>query len=126
MKKKSEKWAGRAVYKAMFSDILHLAMPILIYAPIYMIWFIAIEKHTFTHYSIIHTAVDDMIPFVGIVLAIIIFIGGHIANFLFQVLGAGVNALRLNYVEFFAQFYMGGKHSFEAFKAKRQFTKIKK
>ena len=41
-------------------------------------------------------------------------------------IGAGVNALRLNYVEFFAQFYMGGKHSFEAFKAKRQFTKIKK
>ena len=64
MKKKYEKWAGRAVDKAMFSDILHLAMPILIYAPIYMIWFIAIEKHTFTHYSIIHTAVDDMIPFV--------------------------------------------------------------
>ena len=76
--------------------------------------------------NILTNMVNDMIPFVGIVLAIIIFIGGHIANFLFQVLGAGVNALRLNYVEFFAQFYMGGKHSFEAFKAKRQFTKIKK
>ena len=76
--------------------------------------------------NILTNMVNDMIPFVGIVLAIIIFIGGHIANFLFQVLGAGVNALRLNYVEFFSQFYMGGKHSFEAFKAKRQFTKIKK
>ncbi|MBR5502973.1 MAG: V-type ATP synthase subunit I [Methanobrevibacter sp.] len=76
--------------------------------------------------NILTNMVNDMIPFVGIVLAIIIFIGGHIANFLFQVLGAGVNALRLNYVEFFAQFYMGGKHSFEAFKAKRQFTKVKK
>ena len=76
--------------------------------------------------NILTNMVNDMIPFVGIVLAIIIFIGGHIANFLFQVLGAGVNALRLNYVEFFSQFYMGGKHSFEAFKAKRQFTKLKK
>ena len=76
--------------------------------------------------NILTNMVNDMIPVVGIVLAIIIFIGGHIANFLFQVLGAGVNALRLNYVEFFSQFYMGGKHSFEAFKAKRQFTKIKK
>ena len=76
--------------------------------------------------NILTNMVNDMIPFVGIVLAVIIFIGGHIANFAFQVLGAGVNALRLNYVEFFSQFYMGGKNSFEAFKAKRQFTKIKK
>ena len=66
MKKKYEKWTGRTVDKAWMADILHLALPILIYAPIYMIWFIAIEKHTFTHYSIIHTAVDDMIPFVEV------------------------------------------------------------
>ena len=66
MKKKYEKWTGRTVDRAMFGDILHLALPILIYAPIYMIWFIAIEKHTFSHYSIIHTAIDDMIPFTEI------------------------------------------------------------
>ena len=66
MKKKYEKWTGRTVDRAMFGDILHLALPILIYAPIYMIWFIAIEKHTFSHYSIIHTAIDDMIPFAEI------------------------------------------------------------
>ena len=63
MKKKYEKWTGRTVDKAWMADILHLALPILIYAPIYMIWFIAIEKHTFSHYSIIHTAIDDIIPF---------------------------------------------------------------
>ncbi len=63
MKKKYEKWTGRTVDKGMLGDILHLAIPILIYAPIYMIWFIAIEKHTFSHYSIIHTAIDDIIPF---------------------------------------------------------------
>ena len=63
MKKKYEAWTGRTVDKGMLGDLLHLAMPILIYAPIYMIWFIAIERHTFSHYSIIHTAVDDMIPF---------------------------------------------------------------
>ncbi len=66
------------------------------------------------------------IPVIGIILAIIVLIGGHIVNWLFQTLGAGVNALRLNYVEFFAQFYMGGKHKFEAFKAQRKFTKIDK
>ena len=75
--------------------------------------------------NILTTLVNDMIPFVGIILAIIVFFGGHIANFLFQVLGAFINALRLNYVEFFSQFFMEGKGKFEAFKAKRTFTKIK-
>ena len=73
--------------------------------------------------NILTSMVDQMVPFVGIILAIIIFIFGHIANFMFQVLGAFINALRLNYVEFFSQFFMEGKGKFEAFKAKRTFTK---
>jgi V/A-type H+-transporting ATPase subunit I len=73
--------------------------------------------------NILTNMCNDMIPVIGVVLAVIVFIGGHIFNFAFQVLGAFVNALRLNYVEFFSQFYMGGKHSFEPFKAKRFFTK---
>ena len=75
--------------------------------------------------NILAVMMNDMIPFAGIVVAIIIFIFGHIANFAFQVLGAFINALRLNYVEFFSQFFMAGKGKFEAFKAKRTFTKIK-
>jgi V/A-type H+-transporting ATPase subunit I len=75
--------------------------------------------------NILTGLVNDMVPFVGIILAIIIFVGGHIANFAFQVLGAFINALRLNYVEFFAQFFEEGKGKFEAFKAKRTFTKLK-
>ena len=69
--------------------------------------------------------IDSMVPFAGIVLAVLIFIFGHIANFAFQVLGAFINALRLNYVEFFSQFFMSGKGKFEAFKASRTFTKLK-
>ena len=75
--------------------------------------------------NILAQMLDQMVPFVGIVLAVIVFIGGHIANFAFQVLGAFINALRLNYVEFFSQFFMEGKGKFDAFKAKRTFTKIK-
>ena len=75
--------------------------------------------------NILAQMLDQMVPFVGIVLAVIIFIFGHIANFAFQVLGAFINALRLNYVEFFAQFFEEGKGKFEAFKANRTFTKIK-
>jgi V/A-type H+-transporting ATPase subunit I len=75
--------------------------------------------------NILAQMIDQMVPFVGIVLAVIIFVFGHIANFAFQVLGAFINALRLNYVEFFSQFFMESKGKFEAFKAKRTFTKIK-
>lgn len=63
MKKKYEKWIGRTVDKNLTKDLLWLAIPILIYAPIYMMWFIFLEKHTFSHYAVIHTAIDDMIPF---------------------------------------------------------------
>ena len=75
--------------------------------------------------NILAEMLNNMVPFAGIIIAIIVFIFGHIANFLFQVLGAFINALRLNYVEFFSQFFMEGKGKFEAFKAKRTFTKIK-
>lgn len=68
----------------------------------------------------------EMIPIIGIILAPIIFIGGHIANLAFQSLGAFINSLRLHYVEFFSQFYMGGKIKFEAFRAERSFTKIRR
>jgi V/A-type H+-transporting ATPase subunit I len=75
--------------------------------------------------QMVNNMIGASIPVVGIVLAIFIFVFGHIANFLFQVLGAFINALRLNYVEFFSQFFMSGKGKFEAFKAKRTFTKLK-
>ncbi|MCK9150987.1 V-type ATP synthase subunit I [Methanobacterium alcaliphilum] len=68
----------------------------------------------------------EMIPIIGIILAPIIFVGGHIANLAFQSLGAFINSLRLHYVEFFAQFYMGGKTKFEAFRAERSFTKVRR
>ena len=75
--------------------------------------------------NILAQMLNNMVPYAGIVLAIFIFIFGHIANFAFQVLGAFINALRLNYVEFFSQFFIGGKSKFEAFKASRIFTKTK-
>ena len=67
----------------------------------------------------------DMIPFIGVVLAVIVFIFGHIVNMMFNVLGSFINSLRLHYVEFVGQFFMGGSKKFEAFKASRIFTKIK-
>ncbi len=64
MKKNIGKLVGRPIDRNYWLDILKLLTPVLIYAPIYMIWFIYIEKHRFAHYAVIHTVVDDMIPFV--------------------------------------------------------------
>ena len=63
MKKKYEQWIGRPADRNLLRDLLWLAIPVLIYAPFYMIWFLYLEHHTFAHYSVIHTAVDDLIPF---------------------------------------------------------------
>ncbi len=67
----------------------------------------------------------DIIPYIGIIVAVFIFIFGHIANFLVQILGAFINSLRLHYVEFFSQFFEAGKTKFNAFKSSRTFTKLK-
>ncbi len=67
---------------------------------------------------------DSMIPVVGIILAPLVFIGGHIANCAFQSLGAFINSLRLHYVEYFAQFYIGGSQKFRAFRTKRIHTDV--
>lgn len=76
--------------------------------------------------NILTGLVDSMIPFIGIIIAIIIFIGGHIANLAFQSLGAFINALRLHYVEYFAQFYIGGSEKFRAFRTKRKLTDLRR
>ena len=39
------------------------AVPLIIYAIIYMTWFAWLEKNTTGHYRIIHMAADDYIPF---------------------------------------------------------------
>jgi V/A-type H+-transporting ATPase subunit I len=74
--------------------------------------------------NILTGLVGDMIPFIGIIIAPLIFIGGHIANLAFQSLGAFINALRLHYVEYFAQFYIGGSQKFRAFRTKRKYTHL--
>ena len=66
MKKKYENWVGRPLDRDFVSDIFKLFIPIIIYAPIYLTWFIYVEKHRFPHYAVIHTVVDDLIPFVEV------------------------------------------------------------
>jgi len=64
------------------------------------------------------------IPYIGVVLAMLVFLLGHPANAAMQSLGAFIHSMRLHYIEFFGQFYKGEGTSFKPFSAKRKFTKI--
>jgi len=54
------------------------------------------------------------IPYgIGIVMMVLVLIGGHAFNIAINALGAFVHTLRLQYVEFFPKFLVGGGKSFE-------------
>ena len=53
------------------------------------------------------------IPYVGIIIAIMILICGHLFNTLMSTIGAFVHTIRLQFVEFFQKFLAGGGQLFE-------------
>jgi len=53
-----------------------------------------------------------------------VFIVGHTFNLGIQALGSFVHSLRLQYVEFFGQFYTGGGNKFKPFKTNRKYTVV--
>ncbi len=52
------------------------------------------------------------IPLAGILIAVVVFVGAHTFNIAINVLGAFVHTLRLQYVEFFPKFFLGGGKQF--------------
>ncbi len=63
-------------------------------------------------------------PIMGIILAVIVFIGGQLFNFVLEALGSFVHSLRLHYVEFFSKFYESGGKEFTPFKMERKLTEV--
>jgi len=53
------------------------------------------------------------VPYVGVIIAIVILIGGHLFNTLMSAIGAFVHTIRLQFVEFFQKFLVGGGQLFE-------------
>ncbi|MDH7598567.1 MAG: V-type ATP synthase subunit I [Sedimentisphaerales bacterium] len=66
------------------------------------------------------------IPYgLGIFCAIMVFVGGHLFNLVMSGLGAFVHTLRLQYVEFFPKFFVGGGRPFEPLTKQYRYVYIK-
>lgn len=64
------------------------------------------------------------IPIIGIVVAALIFIIGHLFNMLISGMGAFIHSTRLQYVEFFTKFYEGGGTPFKPFRVITKYIKV--
>lgn len=66
------------------------------------------------------------IPWVGWLIAISIFVVGHLFNFALGILGAYVHSSRLQYLEFFSKFFEGGGEVFSPLKWENKYIYLSK
>ncbi len=64
------------------------------------------------------------IPWVGWLLAALIFIGGHLFNLGISFLGGFVHSMRLQFVEFFSKFFKSGGKPFSPFELENKFVEF--
>jgi V/A-type H+-transporting ATPase subunit I len=62
--------------------------------------------------------------YVGWIIGILIFFGGHVFSMVINILGAFVHPLRLQYVEFFGKFYSSGGTAFNPFCYKTKYVNL--
>ncbi len=64
------------------------------------------------------------IPWVGWLVAALIFAGGHLFNLAISFLGGFVHSMRLQFVEFFSKFFKSGGSPFKPFELKSKFVEF--
>ncbi len=67
------------------------------------------------------TTAPDM-PIVGLVVGVLVAIVGHVVVLLLGITSAGIQGVRLEYVEFFGKFYEGGGEPYTPFGYDREYT----
>lgn len=67
-------------------------------------------------------ALGILLLVVGLVAAVAVFALGHVIVLLLGITAAGIQMVRLEYVEFFGKFYEGGGDKFEPFGKQRKYT----
>jgi len=65
--------------------------------------------------NIIAGIARELIPGIGLLVAILILLGGHVFNLVMSMLSAFVHTSRLQYLEFFNKFYVSGGKKFKPF-----------
>lgn len=98
MKKKYEEWTGRPFNKDYVADVIRVVTPALLYLVVYLNWFFYIENHKFSHYTMIHTVLDDYIPFVEV------FIVPYYMWFFYVVIVLAIMLLALDLSDFYKCF----------------------
>ena len=63
---------------------------------------------------------------IGIPIAIVFLLGGHIFNLVINVMGAYVHSSRLQYIEFFGKFYESGGRAFVPLSLRTKYTQVTK
>ncbi|GFI55698.1 hypothetical protein IMSAG013_00749 [Clostridiales bacterium] len=61
----------------------------------------------------------------GIILFVVVFLLGHVINFLVNILGTYVHTSRLQYIEFFGKFYESGGREFAPLEPKSKYVQFK-
>lgn len=65
------------------------------------------------------------LPYIGLIIAAIAFVGLHLFNLIINALGAFIHPGRLQYVEFFTKFLEGGGEDFKPFQFDSKYIKMK-
>ena len=74
--------------------------------------------------NVLSLIIKDMVPIIGPVLAVLVFVVGHIFSLAINTLSGFVHTMRLQFAEFFSYFYEGGGEKFEPLGFSGRFTRI--